>query len=229
MLRSLTTFLSFALAATASLAAAQVEVVEEGQVSETQIVERGYVRGQGRGIQYGANLISPVHLTDVRSAMGGFQMNLGPGLGIWARVGWEFPSGFTIEVFGGLAGNGVDTGGTDASQAFLRADVAIGARYLFFNDTAFVPFIHIGFGPRWYWFDWTVPGRPMPAGNVNAEINVALHGGIGAQIELTPFLGIEAGLLVDYTFGFNTFSSEGFVSLTPFLGVTLYAYDETGN
>jgi len=34
---------------------------------------------------------------------------------------------------------------------------------------------------------------------------------------------------VDYTAWADTFAEPGLVSIMPFLGVTLYVYDETGN
>lgn len=201
-----------------------VQIVEESQASE-QIVERGYVRGEGRGVQYGAHFISPIYLTDVRNAAGEDTYPEG-GFGLWGRIGWEFPLGFTLEVLGGVAANGVDTLGTDADPAFMRADIGLGARYMIFNDTAFVPFVQIGGTLRFFFFDWQTSDPSTR--QVDGELTGALHGAIGAQIELSPYFGIEAGLAVDYTFAADIFA-EGIVSLMPFLGVTLYVYDETGN
>lgn len=213
----------------ASTAAAQVVVVEEDQVREEQVVERGYVRGQGRGIQYGAHLVSPVYVTTVSPA-GGHALDLSGGLGLLGRIGWEFPSGFTIEVFGGFAANGVNRPSLFAdemSSAMMRAEVGGGVRYMFINDTAFVPFVQIGGSFRWFWFDYV--SFSNMAESISAELTGAVHGAVGFQIELTPYFGIEAGCAVDYTAWADIFAEPGIVSVMPFLGVTLYVYDETGN
>lgn len=214
----------------ASPASAQVTVVEEREVAEEQVVERGYVRGQGRGIQYGAHLISPVYLTDVtRAGRDGFdpadRLRVGPGAGVYGRIGWEFPSGLTLEIFGGFGANGVDTQGlTDVSNVFMRVDVGGGFRYLFFNESALVPFIGIGAQGSWFKFDWSNPD--MSGREVGLSGTLGLHAVLGLQIELSPYFGIEGGCAVDYMFGLDMFGGAGLVALRPFLGVTLYVYDE---
>lgn len=214
-------------------ALAQVEVVEEAELAEEQVVERGYVRGVGRGIQYGAHLISPVYVTSVLAQNGegvdGTAVGVDGGLGIHARIGWEFPSGFTLEVQGGLAVNAVPDADYEMSNAFTRGEVGLAARYMFFNDTAFVPFVEVGGALRWFFFDWR-PSRtadPQTAGE-HENLTGAVKGAIGAQIELSPYFGLELGCAVDYTFAGAIFT-EGFVSVTPFVGVTLYVYDESGS
>ncbi|GAB5542479.1 MAG: hypothetical protein RLO52_13425 [Sandaracinaceae bacterium] len=201
---------------------AQVYVVEESQAEE-QVVERGYVQGQGRGIQYGAHLVSPIYVTDIRRGVGGSEiLGAGGGIGVQGRIGWEFPMGFTLEAIGGLAANGVDTlGMDDRSAVLLRFDVGLGARYMIFNATAFVPFIQVQAGLRFYNFEWTVGG-----GETDGELTLPLGGAIGAQIELTPFFGLEFGCAVDYSVTPGDWFAEGFVAVTPFAGVTLYLYDE---
>lgn len=223
-------FALFALGVT-SVAAAQVRVVEEDQVPDEQVVERGYVRGQGRGVQYGAHLASPFYMTDIRRA-GYADGRPSPdripeayGAGLLARIGWEFPLGFTIELFGGVAVSGFDTrGDPDTSNLLSRAEVGVGARYMIFNDTALVPFIGVGASARWFDLDW-----PNSADTRDPEIEWAvtgaLHASIGAQIELSPYFGIELGLTAEYSFGADLFA-EGLFALMPFVGVTLYVYDE---
>ena len=205
----------------ASSVAAQVAVVEETD-PEARVVERGYVQGQGRGVQYGAQLISPVYLTEMRHAGATETLNVGPGAGVHARIGWEFPSGFTLEVYGGIGVNGIDTEGApeEIGDTLTRADVGLGARYMIFNQTAFVPFVQIGIGLRWFFFDW-------PSGvEESGAATLPIHAVVGAQIELSPFFGIELGMAVDYMFGLDVFH-EGVVSIMPFAGVTLYVYDES--
>lgn len=216
---------ALALALLSSPALAQVQVIEESEVPEGQIVERGYVRGEGRGLQYGAHLISPVYLTTVESPEG-YDLRQGGGFGLWARIGWELPFGFTIEVLGGIAANGVDTAMLDTSNVFMRGDLGAGVRWMIFNDTAFVPFIQIGGTLRWFFFDWLLADETERA--VAGELTGAIHAAAGAQIELSPYFGIEFGVAVDYTFAAEIFA-EGLVSLMPFAGVTLYLYDESGN
>jgi hypothetical protein len=217
----------------AAPASAQVTVIEDHQVPQGQVqgpvVEQGYVRGQGRGIQYGAHIVSPLYLSTVAPSDGRTIFPSG-GAGLLARIGWEFPSGLTLEVHGGFAVNGVDrpAGFTDMSSVITRAEVGGGARYMFFNDTAFVPFVQVSGALRWFWFDY-VDARGTSVGSQDSSSPTgALGGALGAQIELSPYFGIEAGIAVDYTFGASLFE-EGFVSLMPFLGVTLYVYDSTGN
>lgn len=206
-------------------ASAQVVVVEEEEAEE-RIVERGYVQGVGRGIQYGAHLSSPVYVTAMKRpahAPRRASMPSGPGAGVRARIGWEFPSGLTVELLGGLAFNALDSvvgEVPDRSHVLGQADVGLGARYMFFNETAFVPFVQIGVGGRWFWFQWPT-GEEVETGGT-----IALSGAVGFQIELSPFFGLEAGCLVDYHIGFDAFH-DGLLGVTPFLGVTLYVYDET--
>ena len=153
---------------------------------------------------------------------GGARLEHGPGGGLHGRIGWEFPSGFTVEIYGGFAFNAVESADgepTDRSHVLSQADAGVGLRYMFFNETAVVPFVQVGAGGRWFWFHWP------DVGEVDAQGAFALTGAVGLQIELSPFFGIEGGALVDYTFGHDLFR-EGFVSITPFIGVTLYVYDE---
>lgn len=204
----------------ANTAAAQVQVVEENQAG-SQVVERGYVQGQGRGIQYGAHLVSPILLTDFVRSDVGERILPGGGLGIRARIGWEFPSGFTAEIYGGLGVNGVDTEGMERSSSLITADVGVGARYMFFNETAFVPFVQLGLGIRYYDIEW--PSGAEEDGD--PSITLPLHVAVGAQIELSPYFGIEFGVMADYAVGLDVLQDGVFV-LTPFAGVTLYVYDE---
>jgi hypothetical protein len=222
MSRALAFALSLSCLAATATAGAQVQVVEQEELPEAQVVEEGYVRGQGRGVQYGVHLISPVYLTEVRGNPGEW-LAPGPGMGLHGRVGWEFPSGFTLEVLGGFGVNGVDTRGGATGNVLTRAEVGAGLRYMFFNDTALVPFLQAGGSLRWFFFDWPSTGR-----QIDGVLTAAVHGAAGLQIELSPYFGIEAGLAVDYTFAGDVFA-EGLVTLMPFLGVTLYIYDESGN
>src|SRR5690606_18914111 len=98
---------------------------------------------------------------------------------------------------------------------------------MFFNDTAFVPFLQVGASRRWVWFDY-LDFANMPR-TVDGELTVAVHGVVGFQTELSPYFVIEACCAVDYTAWADTFAEPGLVSIMPFLGVTLYVYDETGN
>ena len=182
-------------------ALAQVVVVEEEEVAEEQVVERGYVRGVGRGIQYGAHLISPVYVTRViaqnEAMMDGTPIGVDGGLGVQARIGWEFPSGFTLEVQGGLAVNAVPDADFEMSNAFTRGEIGLAARYMFFNDTAFVPFIQIGGTVRWFFFDWRNPDNDVVTAGERENLTGAIKGAVGAQIELSPYFGIELGCAVD--------------------------------
>lgn len=213
--------LSLALLAVAHPASAQVQVVEENQAG-SQVVERGYVQGQGRGVQYGAHLVSPILLTDFRRNGGAERILPGGGLGVRARIGWEFPSGLTAELYGGLAVNGIDTEGmSDRRSTLITGDFGVGARYMFFNETAFVPFLQLGLGLRYYDIEW--PSGAEEDGD--PSLTLPVHVAVGGQIELSPYFGIELGVMADYAFGLDVLEDGVFV-LTPFVGVTLYVYDE---
>lgn len=203
-----------------SLADAQVTVIEE---EEAEVVERGYVQGQGRGIQYGAHLISPIYVMDMERG-GGTREPLGTsgGGGVRGRIGWEFPSGLSVEVVGGIAFNYVPERPSevaDRSHVLTQGDILVGGRYAFYNETAFVPFIGLGGGLKLFYFSWPDGDVEDPAAAFTIEATV------GAQIELSPFFGIELGANVAYTFGHEHFET-GFISVTPFIGLTLYVYDE---
>ncbi len=205
---------------TPSRGSAQVTVVEE---SEVEVVERGYVQGVGRGIQYGAHITSPIYVTPIQRGGGSRDLlGMNAGGGVRARIGWEFPSGLSIEVYGGLAFNGVsEVLGEDPmrSHVLTQGNLNLGLRYSFFNETAFVPFIQAAGGARFLYFTW-------PNGDEESPVTAAVaSAAVGAQIELSPFFGIELGALVDYVFGMDAFET-GFLSVTPFVGVTLYVYDE---
>ncbi len=222
-----------ALALAALLAApaarAQVQVVEEGPATESQVVERGYLRGQGRGVQYGAQLTSPIYVSPVTPGGAGAQpVGVGAGAGVLGRVGWEFPSGFTVDLLGGIAANGVNTQGhMMMSNVLTRVDVGLAGRYMFFNETAFVPFLQLGATIRWHFFDYIDSANTVQHGT--SQLTLALQGGVGFQIELSPFFGIEAGCLVEWAAPGRTFQGPGYFSVLPFAGVTLYVYDETGH
>lgn len=223
-LGTLSLALSLAVCAATTLspvaARAQVEVVEEEEPDRE--VERGQVAEQGRGLQYGAHLLTPIYLTDVRRAGPGPTLPLvNPGGGVLARVGWELPAGFSVELQGGVAFNYVDQVADAPSHVLTAVDLRAAARYAFLNPSAFVPFVQLGVGARLFWGDW-----PDDTANLAAAVVAALHGGVGAQIELTPYFGLELGVLVDYLFAHDLFHEPGIVGLTPFAGVSLYLQDE---
>jgi hypothetical protein len=104
----------------------------------------------------------------------------------------------------------------------MRFDLGAGARYLFFNETAIVPFV--GLGVALHWWKLTMP-PPPPGGmrdKVSMELTLGFNGVAGAQIELARWVGIEIGAAFDFTLGFDTFRDPLFW-ITPFAGVTIYA------
>ncbi len=174
----------------------------------------------GRGFQYGAHLVSPIYVTTVRRAD---EVVLSPnvGFGILARLGWELPAGFSVELVGGFAMNGVDTMGRTTSSVLTRTELGGALRYLIFNDSPVVPFVQAGGMLRWFFFQWS---DGIPA---EARLTGALVGAFGAQFEVAPYFAIEAGVAVEYTFESDLFA-EGLFGVLPFLGVTLYVYDSSG-
>src|SRR5690606_35410260 len=146
----------------------------------------------------------PLYVTSVLAHNGettpGTPVWVDGGLGVHARVGWEFPSGFTLEVQGGLAVNVVPDADHEASNAFTRAELGLAARYMFFNDTAFVPFVEVGGALPWFFFEWLNQRDEIVSAGNRENLTGAIKGEIGAQIELAPYFGIELGCAVDYTF-----------------------------
>ncbi len=193
-------------------AAAQVQVVEEEQAGD-QIVERGQIR-EGRGTQLGLYLASPIYATPLRRDDGQELPVLFPGAVAGVRGGWELPVGLALELYleGGL--HGVDNPGVDPRVVMLQLGVGGSARFLFFNPTAFVPFVQASLGVRLMGFDW-------PDGREAEGATLDIGGGIGAQIELTAHLGLELGMLVGALLPGNYFADTA-LWLHPFAGVTFY-------
>ncbi len=179
----------------------------------------------GRGLVYGAHLVVPIALTDVRRAGGGATLPmLNPGAGLLVRLGWELPAGFSIEAQGGFALHVVDHPSCAAMECprrqLTRIDARLAARYAFLNGSGFTPFVELGAGARILTFDFGDGlDEPSPAASF------AAHAGAGIQLEPAPFVAVELGLVVDYLVPIEPLDAPGILGLTPFAGVTLYLYD----
>ncbi len=184
---------------------------------------RRYEEGMARGFSYGAWLLSPIYAMPLERA--GTRESLGPGAGagLHVRLGYELPEGFLVELYGGFAFTeiaGVPMESPTRSHVLTQGEVGIGLRYNLYTGTPFVPFAQLGGGTRFLFFTW---GSDDHRAEVFAA---AITFALGMQLALAPFFGVELGALVDYTFGMDAFEA-GFVSVSPFLGVTLYLFDES--
>lgn len=212
-LRHLGMLAALALALAPSLARAQVQVVEESQAQD-QIVERGEI--PGRGAQLGGYLVFPVFATPMVREDGTELPVLVPGVGIGLRGGWESPEGLAVELFLELVGNGVDNPMRDASVLLFQLGIGANGRYFFFNPSAFVPFLQVQVGLRFMGFEWP-DGMDAP----DQSLTIDFMGGLGAQIELTYFMGIEAGALVGAMMP-GAFFRDAILAIYPFAGLTFY-------
>ena len=104
--------------------------------------------------------------------------------------------------------------------ALTQGELGVGLRYNLYTGTPIVPFARLGGGTRFLFFTWGSDDR------AEGVVAAALTGALGMQIAVAPFFGVELGALVDYTFGMDAFEA-GFVSISPFAGVTLYLFDES--
>lgn len=185
-------------------------------------------REGGRGLQYGAHLITPIVLTDVRRAGGGVTAPvLNPAGGLNVRAGVELPAGFVVELQGGFAFHYVDHPCPASASECLRRSMSrvhFGAalRYHFFNDSSFVPFLEAGGGLRMITVEFADGGeQPSPG------FSVGVTAGGGVQLELAPYFDLELGVLFDYVFTMDgLFDEPGLIGLRPFFGVTLFLEDE---
>jgi len=200
----------------------QLQVVESGQQQpppgQPQPVQPAQTAEEGRGIEYGAHLIVPIFLTnDLAGSVG---------IGIQGRAGWEFPGGFALELNIGIQGNGFalydPVTDLDAEGVITAVWIGGGARYAFLNPSAFVPFIGAGialdfWGTTYDWSDGTTE-------EYQSQITFATNALVGAAIELSPYIGLEFGLQVNYSFPGNVtlFDGKGQLWISPFAGGTLY-------
>lgn len=207
------------LAAWALLAALAPSVTRAQEATPAR-----YEQGMGRGLSYGAYLLSPIHATPVERG-GGSREPLGPGagVGVQVRVGYELPDGFQLELYGGFAFNEIASVPMEdpmRSHVLTHGDVGFGLRYNLLTGTPFIPFARLGAGTRLMFFTWGSDGQ------AEEFVTAALDGALGLQIEVAPFFGVEVGALVEYAFGLDALEA-GVVLVTPFAGVTLYLYDES--
>jgi hypothetical protein len=162
---------------------------------------------QGRGIEYGVYGYVPVFIASTNP-------NLGAGIGVQGRIGWEFGSGFTAELQGGLSYNGL----IGLNYGLTNLWIGVGARYSFLNDSPFVPFVGGGISLN-FW------GLTSYGNNDALAFGFNLLG--GAAYEVSADFAIEAGLQFfgtsDATTGFTRiFGGDFAFGLAPFVGVSLY-------
>jgi hypothetical protein len=185
-----------------------LRVVEQGS-PEAQAV----TAEQGRGFEVGGHLLIPFYVG---------RGDLLPGIGIQARLGWEFPKGLIIEANLGIQANRFnDLGFDDFLTAFW---IGGGVRYSFLNPTPFVPFIGANLQVS-FWsmcLDTFCDSQSITAGlgvtplaGVAWEIGSRVALEFGLQATLT-FFSPDSDLVV---FG-RARTTEAYIS--PFLGGTMY-------
>jgi len=187
-------------------------VYAEQQPVQQQPVEQA--PRQGRGIEYGGHIIVPIWLTEPSQM--DIPIAVSPGIGIQGRIGWEFPGGLTTELNVGGMVNAL----VDYDETVNNVWLGLGARYAFFNPSAFVPFIGAGIKLNfWEFCDAEVGG--VGACDAERQLTFGFQGLVGAAFELSPFLALEGGVQVDATLPGNVFD-ETQIYLSPFAGATLY-------
>lgn len=145
-----------------------------------------------------------------------------PGLGVSARMGWEFGM-FMPEASIGFANHFLPsdfvvptTGGTRSFDHLQNIWFTLGARFQFLNPTRFIPFVSGAFRGNFWSYrsndDVTTDFEFDPGAQVSA----------GLAIELTPRLGMELAVQGNVNFPVSdVFDKTRFV-LHPVAGLTAY-------
>lgn len=196
-------------------------------------------RAQGRGIEYGAHLVVPIPLHGV------FSDDLGAGVGVHGRVGWELPGGFSFEANLGYLYFSVldyDLGSVDDNDSFSSLYGGVGARFAVLNPSAIVPFVGAGLGFN-LWFVGTETGFRGRSGQTYCGsdfsctlaghegegtfggFGLIVNGAVGVIYEVTAQAAIELGAQCNFLATTGPFDHArqphgGF--LTLFAGGTLY-------
>lgn len=169
----------------------------------------------GRGIEYGAHLLVPIFLTNS-------VWDFDPGIGLQGRIGYEFGA-FTVEGNIGFTFNSLsDFDGWAVTDIWLGA----GARYSFFNPSAFVPFVGAGLALNFWGLSVDETGYGDYS-STNGKLGLGFNALIGAAYEITAQFAIEAGVQGNYTLPGDFWydgngDKKGQFWLTPFAGATLY-------
>ncbi len=223
-----------AVLAAAGAAEAQVMTPQQGGQGQTyqpqpqpqpvQQEPQPVTAQQGRGLEYGAHLVVPIFITNpvaelvsptgerVGGATAGF------GLGLQARAGWEFGYGFAAELNIGATFNvmGAEEEGLEVDETLIMYWIGAGARYSFLNASALVPFVGAGAGLYFQSF------CPNTAVECVADPAFAVNALAGLIYEVSPWVGLEAGVQFNAVFPNDTVFVETEMFLTPFVGATLY-------
>ena len=179
----------------------QVQVVEQDETAET-----------GRGIQYGAHIVVPVFLANNSD-----RFNPTVGIGVQGRIGWEFGAGFSAELHVGILYAATDV----ETHALTDIWLGGGIRYSFLNETAIVPFVGVGIVAN-IWNN-AYSGSTTAATTGDSVVTFGANGNVGVQIEISPYIGLEAGAQLNWSTDPGTYiESQPILWLSPFLGGTLY-------
>ncbi len=199
----------------------QQPVAQPGYGQQQPVAQPGYAQQpvaqpaqpvtarQGRGIEYGAHLIVPVWITDLRPGV-----TADPGIGIQGRLGWEFPSGWSTEVNIGYMGNNVVSTGATSDATLNAFWFGAGLRYSLLNRTAWVPFVGAGLQLT-NWSDAACSSA------CDRSYTLGVNGIVGLVFEVSEFIGVEAGVQVMANTKGDRFSRAQLI-VSPLAGLTLY-------
>lgn len=180
---------------------------QPGPPQQTQAQSGQAREAGGRGILYGGHVLVPIWLTqpantaDIRAAVAAR-----------FRFGWEFPYGLSAELGVGYHYAGFRDSSDSLNGYFFQG----GGRFSFLNPSALVPFV--GVGAQINVWNGCGPCRAPADNNVTVGVQVP----VGLIYEITAHIGIELGVETAVLFHTAGFFDGAQVTLSPFVGATLY-------
>ncbi len=175
--------------------------------------------GAGLGLVYGGSLFVPIWVGDI-------QHEVGAGIGLLGRLGYELGHGASIEGgFGWMYSPGREAlhRERDLSNLFFT----VGPRYGFLNPSALVPFVEAAF--QLNFFDACYPDRYgySYCGGYAADVTVGFNAGAGLLFEIGRFFSLELGASVTGTpegdvLDVARSDSDFWFFVSPFAGFRFY-------
>jgi hypothetical protein len=159
---------------------------------------------RGRALGYGASLIAPILLGDVREREGRTIAYLDPGGGIEGRVGYELGGGIML---GAIAG--VSVNASENSRPLSTYRLAAEARWTLDIGSIVAPSFGLAAGVLLVQLDEGL----VPTGYARALL--------GAQILLSVWAALELAIAIDGALPADGFA-EPFAWIEPHVGITFY-------